>query len=298
MGPYLATPNVEKSTFKGENEQFIFAATHMQGWRNTMEDAHISKLDIEPGVSLFAVFDGHGGNEVAIFAERHFEEELLKNSNYKKKNYKQALIDTFLQIDQLLFKPEGQEELKQIKGNTEELQAGSTANVALIVGKKVYLANAGDSRAMLCRNNTPYDLSKDHKPDIEKEKRRIELAGGFVSNGRTNGNLSLSRALGDLEYKKDEKFRQDEQIIIAVPDVKEEEIQGNDKFLLMGCDGVFEIWEHEQIINYVNSQLKYKVTQEIIQQAAEGLLDQVIAKDTQNGTGCDNMTCIIVYFKQ
>lgn len=44
-----------------------------------MEDAHISKLDIEPGVSLFAVFDGHGGKEVAIFAEKHFQEELLKN---------------------------------------------------------------------------------------------------------------------------------------------------------------------------------------------------------------------------
>ncbi|CAK63421.1 unnamed protein product (macronuclear) [Paramecium tetraurelia] len=298
MGPYLTTPNTQKETYQGENEKFIFAATHMQGWRNNMEDAHISQLDIEPGVSLFAVFDGHGGKEVAIYAEKHFQEELLKNPNYKQKNYKQALIETFLKIDELLFQPQGQEELIKIKGSGDELQAGATANVALIVNKTIYLANAGDSRAMLCRDNNPLDLSKDHKPDDEKEKQRIETAGGFVQNGRTNGSLSLSRAIGDLEYKKDQKFRQDEQVIIAVPEVRVEEIQANDKFLLMGCDGVFEIWSHKQIIDYVNSQMRQVVTKEDIRIAAEGLLDSVIAKDTSNGTGCDNMTCIIVYFKQ
>lgn len=52
-----------------------------------MEDAHISDIDIEPGVHLFAVFDGHGGSEVAIFAQRHFKDELKKNVNYKSKKY-------------------------------------------------------------------------------------------------------------------------------------------------------------------------------------------------------------------
>lgn len=84
-----------------------------------MEDAHISNLDIEPGVSLFAVFDGHGGKEVAIYAQNHFQEELLKNLNYKKKNYKQALIETFMKIDELLLQPEGQEELIKIKGSAD-----------------------------------------------------------------------------------------------------------------------------------------------------------------------------------
>lgn len=54
----------------------------MQGWRNTMEDSHITKVDLTPEISVFGVFDGHGGKEVAYFVERHFIEELMKNKNF------------------------------------------------------------------------------------------------------------------------------------------------------------------------------------------------------------------------
>lgn len=75
-------------------------------------------------------------------------------------------------------------------------------------------------------------MSVDHKPDNPEEKNRIERAGGFVSDGRVNGNLlrillgnlNLSRALGDLEYKRDNKLRHYEQLIVAVPDVKKVEL--------------------------------------------------------------------------
>jgi protein phosphatase 1G len=83
------------------------------------------------------------------------------------------------------------------------------------------VANSGDSRSVLCRANggtdakgqptyENFDMSVDHKPDNVEEKRRIEKAGGFVSDGRVNGNLNLSRALGDLEYKRDEKLKNHE----------------------------------------------------------------------------------------
>ncbi|CAD8125418.1 unnamed protein product [Paramecium sonneborni] len=227
-----------------------------------MEDTYISNLDIEPGVSLFAIFEGNDGKEVAIFAQKHFVEQLLANKNYLKKDYKQALIDTFLNIDQLLFKPEGQEELKKIKENNEESQAGCTANVALIVGKTVYLANAGNLSAILCRDNAPYELSKDHKPDDEKDKRRIEQAVGFILSPRRNGikfsqrkdHLPARRALGYQKYKQNQTSSQEEQIIIALLDVKVEEIQANDKLqrfksLQIWSDGVFEIWNQQQIID-------------------------------------------------
>lgn len=72
-------------------------------------------------------------------------------------------------------------------------------------------------------------MSIDHKPDNVEEKRRIEKAGGFVSDGRVNGNLNLSRAIGDLEYKKDSKLKGHEQLIISLPDIKEQILTKNDR---------------------------------------------------------------------
>jgi protein phosphatase 1G len=143
-------------------------------------------------------------------------------------------------MDELLNTQQGQKEINQIKGGDDDVSyAGCTANVALIHTANpntnnpkitLYVANSGDSRSVLCRQNgledgkpkyENFDMSVDHKPDNTEEKRRIEKAGGFVSDGRVNGNLNLSRALGDLEYKRDDKLKSHEQLIIAVPDVKE-----------------------------------------------------------------------------
>mmetsp|Transcript_1406 Transcript_1406/g.912 ORF Transcript_1406/g.912 Transcript_1406/m.912 type:complete len:106 (+) Transcript_1406:95-412(+) len=91
----------------------------MQGWRKSMEDAHIAALDIDPGVSVFGVFDGHGGCEVAKFVANHFVEELRKQENYKKGDYRNALIETFLHIDRMLLSDLGKKELSLIsKKNT------------------------------------------------------------------------------------------------------------------------------------------------------------------------------------
>ena len=79
-----------------------------------MEDAHITSLDIIQGVSVFGVFDGHGGQEVALFVEKHFVDELKKNENFKKGNYKQSLIDVFLLIDKMLITDAGKKELAKI----------------------------------------------------------------------------------------------------------------------------------------------------------------------------------------
>ena len=80
--------------------------------------------------------------------------------------------------------------------------AGSAANVVLITKNEIYCANAGDCRAVLSkRGGKTINLSDDHKPDNPGEKQRIERANGFVLEKRVNGNLALSRSLGDFEYK-------------------------------------------------------------------------------------------------
>jgi protein phosphatase 1G len=74
----------------------------------------------------------------------------------------------------------------------------------------MYVANAGDSRTLLCTGGKPFALSIDHKPDDEIEFKRITAAGGFITDGRINGNLNLSRCIGDFEYKKDDVLSQKE----------------------------------------------------------------------------------------
>ena len=86
----------------------------MQGWRKSNEDAHIHCLDLGDGNSLFAVFDGHGGEQVAMFCEKYMPEYLIKNEEYKCGKYKEALEQTFVELDYLLISDEGHEKMQKI----------------------------------------------------------------------------------------------------------------------------------------------------------------------------------------
>ena len=121
----------------------------------------------------------------------------------------------------------------------EESRAGCTSNVVLITPQKIYCANAGDSRAVACIDGKTQPLSKDHKPEDTDELDRITKAGGTVSFGRVNGGLNLSRALGDLEYKRG-NLKPEQQMITADPDCKDIKNE-NLEFIIMGCDGIWEI---------------------------------------------------------
>lgn len=79
--------------------------------------------------------------------------------------------------------------------------AGSAVNVVIITKTEIYCANAGDCRCVISKKGKAKELSTDHKPHTPSEKARIEKANGFVEDNRVNGNLALSRALGDFEYK-------------------------------------------------------------------------------------------------
>ena len=77
--------------------------------------------------------------------------------------------------------------------------SGCTAVVAILRGNQLFVANAGDSRCVLSRKGRTVPLSADHKPEDDAEKTRIEGAGGVVTgDGRVNGGLNLSRAIGSL----------------------------------------------------------------------------------------------------
>lgn len=206
MGDFLSKPMTEKNATDGKNDRFKYGACSMQGWRKSNEDAHIHILDLGDGNSLFAVFDGHGGEQVAFFCEKHMPTLLTSNDEYKAKNYEKALQETFVEMDWLLLSDEGQKlveaiylQMKQaIKGPTAKLDemdreecraipfnAGCTACVILITADTIYCSNSGDSRAILVnKTGKVTELSHDHKPDDLGEMTRIKAAGGFVEDGR------------------------------------------------------------------------------------------------------------------
>ena len=114
MGDFLTKPITEKNATDGKNALLKYGACSMQGWRKSNEDAHIHNLDLGDGNSLFAVFDGHGGEQVAMFCEKHMPPMLVENEEYKKKNYARALEEVFVEIDYLLINPEGHEKMREI----------------------------------------------------------------------------------------------------------------------------------------------------------------------------------------
>jgi protein phosphatase 1G len=182
----------------------------------------------------------------------------------------------------------------------EEIQAGCTAVVALVKGNKLYVANAGDSRAVMSRRGKAIPLSFDHKPSHPAERQRIESAGGFVSNlggmSRVNGNLNLSRAIGDLKYKGNKDLHAKHQIITAEPDIEEADIQEGDEFLLLACDGIWDVLTNQEAIDFVRKGLEEGKS---CSEVACDVLDRCIATDPKEsrGIGCDNMTCCVVRFK-
>ena len=173
--------------------------------------------------------------------------------------------------------------------------SGCTANVVLITRNKIFVANAGDSRAVLCRNGKTIELSKDHKPQLPGEFARIKEAGGKVVMGRVNGGLNLTRSFGDFEYKGNKKLTWDKQMITACPDITQFERSVDDQFILMGCDGIWEKFETDST-GMIKAVLKSKKSGEKDESIIENLLDSLVAEDTSSVIGCDNMTAILVTF--
>eukprot|EP01053_Blabericola_migrator_P001254 Blabericola_migrator_1__1253@NODE_1323_length_4805_cov_60_313634_g868_i1_p1_GENE_NODE_1323_length_4805_cov_60_313634_g868_i1NODE_1323_length_4805_cov_60_313634_g868_i1_p1_ORF_typecomplete_len636_score70_27PP2C/PF00481_21/2_9e09PP2C/PF00481_21/9_4e55PP2C_2/PF13672_6/4_2PP2C_2/PF13672_6/5_1e14SpoIIE/PF07228_12/4e07_NODE_1323_length_4805_cov_60_313634_g868_i128934800 len=143
-----------------------------------------------------------------------------------------------------------------LRASNPAMFSGCTAICVLLVDNTLFIANAGDSRAVLCRNGKAECLSQDHKPTLPEERQRIYAAGGFVEFGRVNGNLNLSRALGDLIYKQEINLPPEKQIVSGFPDVRKVELQPDDEFIVMGCDGIWEYYTSQDVVDFVRARFR------------------------------------------
>lgn len=284
MGQTLSTPITEKHSEEGSNDKYLYGLSCMQGWRVSMEDSHSAILDLEEGsaAAFFAVFDGHGGQAAAKYSGRNLAGRIKKESSYASKDFLKAVKSGFLGLDY------------DLKTDPEFLEdaSGCTAVCTLVTDdKRIFCGNAGDSRAVLSIKGVVKELSFDHKPQNPDEYARIYKAGGFVEYGRVNGNLALSRAFGDFEFKQNMLLSAEEQAVTALPDITEHSITNDDEFMVIACDGIWDCMTSQEVVTFVREHIALGDSLSVI---CEKMMDNCLAPSSSNGLGCDNMTVLIV----
>mmetsp|Transcript_6108 Transcript_6108/g.13605 ORF Transcript_6108/g.13605 Transcript_6108/m.13605 type:complete len:201 (+) Transcript_6108:3-605(+) len=168
---------------------------------------------------------------------------------------------------------------------------------------QVFIAHVGDCRAVLCNDGVAVQLTTDHKANIKSEKARIEAAGGWVHNNRVNGALGVSRAFGDIQFKSfDEEpgvvgGKEDmqsiwgaKQHVISKPDFKHFVVERQFEFVIMACDGLWDVFDCQEAVNFVRKKL---ASTKSVERTAQELVAKAIKRGTQ-----DNTSVVIVAFHQ
>ncbi|CAI2369933.1 unnamed protein product [Moneuplotes crassus] len=306
MGAYQARPTTKCEKINGTEAKIKYGVCSMQGWRKTMEDTHIvDTTSLGEGISLFAVFDGHGGTEVSKYLKKNFVKVLKENKNFAIKDYELALVQTFKELDKSLITPEVNSELIRLSTSPKDswdrpdiksvaYGVGSTACVALITPETIFVANLGDSRCVISKKSKAYEMSVDHKPELDSEKKRISAAGGFVKDNRVKGMLNLSRSFGDMYYKCDPDRSPTKQMVINVPDICEQKRTKEIDFLFIACDGIWECMSSTEVCKFINRNIKKNKKK--MATLVQTLFNKNLANDLKSsrGIGTDNMTGILI----
>lgn len=311
--------NTYKGLIKDHNEDRVVVVSPIPKPQKTIHR-------IWPKMSYFGIFDGHGGEECSEYLKNNFLNILLDNKNFPF-DIKSSITETFEKIEEEL--------LNQNKGKSKEEidQSGSCALVCIINENKIYIANIGDSRAIMSINGGTKvkQLTVDHKPNNIKEYERIIKHGGKVyvdddyqedEQGKYDASklkyiqnkndfeiydkqkeiiyrhypsdLAIMRSIGDLKAKYKEYGGLPDNII-AVPEIFVYDYSHTNDFIIMGCDGIYDDLSNEEIINAAWYIFKNK--------AKEKSYDiNILSKDSCNiiikyGMDLltsDNLTCIVI----
>jgi len=248
-----AEPAAGRMHEKGPDVNFELVMGHAgaQGKRMAMEDVVLTqKLNLPAKktsrAALVVVFDGHGGRKVAEWASELLPEHLRQNLRVD--GWAEALQRAFPTVD------------AELRRRREALSAGrdasgSTVLATLFDGKDtIHVASLGDCRAVLADGSRRgyANCSSDCRADRPDEVARVVGAGGFVANKRVNGQIAVSRALGDFAFK----GGNDGDRVSCVPDVTTIKLREGDDFLLIGCDGVFDVLSSAEAITFARDRLK------------------------------------------
>jgi len=262
-GSFLTNPQTDKLNCENvEVHGLEVGHASMQGYRVSMEDEHVIEPLELPKHLLLAIMDGHAGKFSAKYVARELRHTLEATEQWaaycklspldREKApalglVSQALVQAYTDLDADL-------RLMDAKGLMDE--SGTTAVCAVVTPSHVICASVGDSRCVVgsTRTGSTTALSEDHKPSNPEERVRIEAAGGFVLSDRVNGELAMSRALGDFRYKRDPALlsKPKEQQVICFPDVAVHKRSGKkDEILILACDGVWDVVSNAESVAYL-----------------------------------------------
>ncbi|KAL6972076.1 protein-serine,threonine phosphatase [Sarracenia purpurea var. burkii] len=255
--------------WNSEDGKLSCGYSSFMGKRASMEDFFDVKTYEIDGqrVAMFGIFDGHGGSRAAEFLKEHLFENLTKHPQFIT-NTKLAISETYQQTDMEFLDSE-----KDIYRDD-----GSTASTAVLVGNHLYVANVGDSRAVISKAGKAIPLSEDHKPNRSDERKRIESAGGVVmwaGTWRVGGVLAMSRAFGNRMLK---------QFVVAEPEIQDQEIDDEFELLVVASDGLWDVVPNEDAVSLAR-------TEEEPEAAARKLTESAYTRGS-----ADNITCIVVKF--
>jgi serine/threonine protein phosphatase PrpC len=258
----------------------------LKGDRETNEDNHNIILGLDNNstdlakVNYYGIYDGHGGKFVSKFLSENLP-HCFTASKVKYPLERDYVNRVYDKVQNILF----------TKYEKESMGCGSTCIIACHFRENgrdyLNIINSGDSRCIVCRNNIASVLTLDHKPDWPIETNRITKLGGQVKKiGATYriNDLSVSRAFGDKESRKYVTHR---------PDLYKYKITKNDKFIVIACDGLWDVLSPQEVANlilkncYDSDMKRINVTVN----SARMLASHAIGKKCG-----DNVTCIVVFF--
>lgn len=242
----------------------------IQGRRPTMEDRYQYKKSQDGTVQVYGIFDGHGGSAASQYTREHLLDAILdrvaNEKDLSKTDFPSLLKEEILSHDKRF--------LALARENTDV--SGSTCVVALLHGDKLYVANVGDSRAVMKeKSGSTFPLSLDHKPNLPEEQKRIEKAGGYIAFfgvWRVVGILATSRAIGDLPLK-------DANVINAEADVVTVNLREKEaEFMIIATDGLWDVISNEEATEFISDKLKEQFLgskQLVIQAFLRGSMDNI-----------------------
>lgn len=232
-----------------------------------MEDYHVAKFVKTEGseLGLFAIYDGHLGHRVPAYLQKHLFLNILKEEEFWV-DPNRSISKAYETTDQAIL------------SNSSELgHGGSTAVTAILLNnQKLWVANVGDSRAVLSKKGKAIQMTTDHEPS--KERDSIENLGGFVTKmpgdvARVNGQLAVSRAFGDKGLKS--HVRSD-------PDIRSTDVDAYTDVLILASDGLWKVVKNQEAVDIARSVRDP-------QKAARRLTNEALRRNSK-----DDISCIVV----